>query len=115
MKYRGFKRKSDGRWLMALISTTKPELRIPQRSHAEQVAPPFGLTAGDLDVVDADADPQVIPLLLPSDAPPGAVMALVQTLLADVVFALQANGIILPSGVQGQVRDRLRDRLNGTL
>ena len=93
---------------MALISTTKPELRIPQRTHAEQVAPAYGLTADDLDVIDSGTDPRQAPLLAPQNQAPETIKALVDTILADIETILIVSPVI-----RAQLQARLLDRFGG--
>lgn len=114
MRYRAFKRVSDGAWLSALITTTKPELRVKPEEHAAQVAPGFGLTAADVIVVDSDADPRVAPLVMPRLSG-GASEALAATLTKDVEDVAQANGVNLPQRFKDAIAQRVRDRLRGAL
>lgn len=110
MIYRAFKRKRDGAWLSALLTTSKPAFTATAAEHRTQVAKSYGLGPDDLDAVDAPTDPRVAPLVMPR-LPDDATAALAETLANDVL----AEAGPLPPQVQDKVRQRIKDRLAGRL
>ena len=112
MTYRAFKRKSDGAWLSALVTTEKAAFRVPFAEHAAQVGAAYGLTARDVDVVEAATDPRVAPMVLPRQAT-GSADPLAVTLMTDIEAVAQANAVTLTPEFRVTLRRRLRERLEG--
>ena len=112
LTYRAFRRRPDGAWLSALLTTAKPRFSAKPEQHAEQVAGDYGLTVADVDVVDGPADPRVAPLVTPR-LPAGATEPLVDTLVADVEAVAQGQGVRLPQPFHTALARRIRERLQG--